>query len=76
MTEPYFSIEYLDGDSADLMDIVDAELPFERVRDGNVTAWLMRAERSGVITVADRIQLLASVRDARQKRGAERGLVV
>ena len=75
-SEPYLATEYLDGDSAELMDIVSAELPFERVRDGNVTAWLLRAEQTGVIAVSDRIQLLASVRSARQKREVERGVAV
>jgi hypothetical protein len=75
-SEPYLATEYLDGDSAELMDIVSGELPFERVRDGNVTAWLLRAEHTGVIAVSDRIQLLASVRSARQKRELERGVAV
>jgi hypothetical protein len=75
-TEQHLSIEYLNGDTAELMDIVSAELPFERVRDGNVTAWLLRAEQAGVITAADRIQLLAGVRAARFKRAVERGIAV
>jgi hypothetical protein len=75
-TEPHLSTAYLDGDTAELMDIISAELPFERVRDGNVTAWLLRAEHSGVISAADRIQLLASVRVARQKRELERGVTI
>ena len=75
-SEPYLSLDYLDGETAELMDIVSAELPYERVRDGNVTAWLPRAEHAGVITASDRIQLLASVRAARQKRDVERGVAV
>ena len=75
-SEPYLSLDYLDGETAELMDIVSAELPYERVRDGNVTAWLLRAEHAGVITASDRIQLLASVRAARQKRDVERGVAV
>ena len=75
-TEPYLSIEYLNDDAAELIDIVSAELPYERVRDGNVTAWLLRAEQVGVIAISDRIELLASVRSARQKREVERGVAV
>lgn len=75
-SEPYLATEYLDDDNAELMEIVSGELPFERVRDGNVTAWLLRAEQGGVIAASDRIQLLASVRAARQKRDLERGVAV
>jgi hypothetical protein len=75
-SEQHLSIEYLDNDTAELMDIVSAELPFERVRDGNITAWVLRAEHAGVITTAERVQLLASIRAARQKREAARGLAV
>jgi hypothetical protein len=75
-TEQYLSIEYLDGDTAELLDVVNAELPFERVRDGNVTAWLLRAEHAGVITASDRFQLVATIRAARHIRELERGLAV
>ncbi len=75
-SERYLSIEHLDSDSAELMDVINAELPFERVRDGNVTAWLLRAEHAGVITVSDRIQLLANVRGARHNRELKRNVAV
>ena len=65
-TEPYLSSSYLDSDVAELLDIVATELPFERVRDGNVIAWTLRAEHSGVIDASDRIQLLAGLRTARR----------
>jgi hypothetical protein len=75
-SEPYLATEYLDVDTAELMDIVSGELPYQRVRDGNVTAWLLRAEQAGVIATSDRIQLVASARAARQKRDLERGVAV
>ncbi len=75
-TEPYLSIEYLDGDTAELLELIGAELPFGRARDGNVTAWVLRAEHAGVITSADRAHILAGVKAAREKSQLARGVVV
>ena len=66
-TEPYLSVEYLDGDTAELLEFIGAELPFGRARDGNVTAWVLRAEQARVITAGDRALILAGVRTAREK---------
>ena len=66
-TEPYLSVEYLDGETAELLDVVSAELPFGRARDGNVTAWVLRAQQARVISVGDRELILAGVRAAREK---------
>jgi hypothetical protein len=43
------------------------ELPFGRARDGNVSAWVLRAEQARVITAGDRILILGGVRAAREK---------
>jgi hypothetical protein len=75
-TEPYLSVEYLEDETAELLELVDAELPFGRARDGNVTAWVLRAEHAGVITAADRALILAGVRAAREKSQLARGVVV
>jgi hypothetical protein len=75
-TEPYLSVEYLDGETAELLEFIGAELPFGRARDGNVSAWVLRAEHAGVITAADRALILAGVRAAREKFHLARGVVV
>jgi hypothetical protein len=75
-TEPYLSAEYLDGETAELLELISIELPFERVRDGNVAAWVLRAEHSGVITTSDRVHILAGLRAARERREQARGAAV
>jgi hypothetical protein len=75
-TEAYLSVEYLDGETDELLELISIELPFERARDGNVTAWVLRAEHSGVITVADRVHILAGLRGARERREHARSAVV
>jgi hypothetical protein len=75
-TEPYLSVEYLDGNTAELLEFIDSELPFGRARDGNVSAWVLRAEHAGVITVGDRVHILAGIRAAREKSQLARGVVV
>jgi transcription elongation factor GreA len=66
-TEAYLSVASLDGETAELLDVIDTELPFGRARDGNVTAWVLRAEHARVITAGDRALILAGVRTAREK---------
>ena len=75
-TEPYLSDEYLDAETGELMDLISLELPFERARDGNVTAWVLRAEHADVISTSDRIHILAGLRAARARRELARGVVV
>jgi hypothetical protein len=75
-TEPYLAADYLDNELAELMEIIAIELPFERVRDGNVSGWVLRAEREKVITSSDRIHILAGLRAAREKRERDRGVLV
>jgi hypothetical protein len=72
-TEPHLSADYLDHQSGELMTLVHAKLPFERVRDGDMTAWLLRAEHAGVISGAERRQLMSELRRAREKRELTRG---
>jgi hypothetical protein len=75
-TEPYLSVDYLDAEIAELMDLISAEMPFLRARDGNVTAWVLRAEHAGVITAGDRGLILAGVRTARERRAQSRALAI
>lgn len=75
-TEAYLSVEYLDSETSELIELISIELPFRRVRDGNVTAWILRAEHSGVITTADRVHILAGLRAARERREQGRGAAV
>jgi hypothetical protein len=75
-TEPYLAVEYLDGDTAELVEFVGAELPFGRARDGNVNAWVLRAEQARVITAGDRALILGGVRAAREKFHLAHGVVV
>ena len=75
-TEAYLSVDYLDADTAELLDFIAVELPFGRARDGNVNAWVLRAEQAGVITARDRTHILAGVRAARDKSQLARGVVV
>jgi hypothetical protein len=75
-TEPYLSVEYLDGDTAELLDLIGAELPFGRARDGNVSAWVLRAEHAGVISRDDRTQILAGLQSARETYRQARNAVV
>jgi len=75
-TEPYSSVEYLDGETAELLEFIGAELPFGRARDGNVSAWVLRAEQARVITAADRALILGGVRAAREKFHLARAVVV
>jgi len=70
------SVEYLDGDTAELLDFIAAELPFGRARDGNVSAWVLRVEQAGVVTARDRAHILGGVRTAREKCQLARGVVV
>lgn len=75
-TEEYLSGEYLDTDTAELLELIAIELPFGRARDGNVSAWVLRAEQAGVITARDRTLILAGIRAAREKSQRARGVVV
>lgn len=75
-SEPYLAVEYLDDDTAELLDFIAVELAFGRARDGNVTAWVLRAEHAGIITAGDRAHILAGVRAAREKSQLVRGVVV
>lgn len=72
---PYLSIDYLDADVAELLELIQGELPFGRVRDGNVTAWVIRAEQTGMITTADRVHILAGLGAARRQRDLDRTVV-
>jgi hypothetical protein len=75
-TEPYLAVEYLDGDTAELLEFIGAELPFGRARDGNVNAWVLRAKQARVITAGDRALILGGVRAAREKFHLAHGVVV
>lgn len=75
-TEPYLSVEYLDGETSELIELISMDLPFERARDGNVTAWVLRAEHSGVITTGDRVHILAGLRAARERREQARAAAI
>ena len=75
-TEPYLSVEYLDDDTAELLEFVSAELPFGRARDGNVSAWVLRADQARVITAGDRALILGGVRAAREKFHMAHAVVV
>ena len=75
-TEPYLSVDYLDSEIAELMDLIGAEMPFQRARDGNVTAWVLRAEHTGVIAASDRAHILAGLRIARERRARSRAVTV
>jgi hypothetical protein len=75
-TEPYLSVEYLDGDTAELLEFIGAELPFGRARDGNVSAWVLRAEQARVITARDRALILVGVQAAREKFHLAHAMVV
>ena len=75
-TETYLSVESLDSEIGDLMELLNLELPFQRVRDGNVTAWVLRAQQAGVISASDRIQILAELRIARERHAQTRDAVL
>jgi hypothetical protein len=75
-TEAHLSVDYLDSDTAELLELISIELPFSLARDGNVTAWVLRAEHAGVITTADRVAILAGLRAARERREQARRVVV
>ena len=74
-TEDYLSVDYLDSETAELLELINLELPFGRARDGNVSAWVLRAEHAGVINTADRVQILAGLRAARERRQQVHGVV-
>jgi hypothetical protein len=77
-TEAYLSAESLDSEIGDLLELINMELPFQRVRDGNVTAWVLRAEHAGVISASDRVHILSGcmLRAARERYAQARGAVV
>ena len=75
-TEPYRSVEYLDDDTAELLEFISAELPFGRARDGNVSAWVLRAEQARLITAGDRALILGGVQAAREKFHMAHAVVV
>ena len=75
-TEVYLSVDYLDTGTAELLELISMELPFERARDGNVTAWVLRAEHAGVITSSDRAHILGGLRAARERRELARSAAV
>jgi hypothetical protein len=75
-TELYLSIEYLDSETAELLEFIGAELPFGRARDGNVSAWVLRAEQARVITAGDRALILGGVRAAREQFHLAHAMVV